>query len=126
MRVDELLKCQKTELKQKFFSEKENRDLSYQELADINELVTDDELIKKYSNVDFSMDDFFCTAGKEFMSIADLLVSILNYVAEEKEWKIDKCGFGYTMNKENIPIFSMANGDSFRDGLNELWEQIMC
>lgn len=126
MKIDELLSSQKEELKQKYLAKKENRDLYYSELAQINLLVSDDEIINEYGFMDFGNDDFFCTAGEEEMSTADLLVSILNYVLEkqDEDFDVKQIGFGYTINQDGNPVYSMADGSSFKDGLYDLWKSI--
>lgn len=67
MIVHELTSDQLTELKQRMIDdeiyEKEGRNASYGELAEA-ESVPDEKVFKKYEGVEFSNDDFFCTAGK--------------------------------------------------------------
>ena len=63
MKVTELTKEQLTELKERYYMEY-NKNVSYGELANINELVTDAEVFKEYEHVDFVEDDFFCSCGK--------------------------------------------------------------
>lgn len=58
MTLDQLSPEEKLELKQNYLSR--NEDVSYGELADADELVTDDQLRKEYGNTDFVPDDFFC------------------------------------------------------------------
>lgn len=60
MTLAELTPEQKLELKQNYLSR--NEDVSYGELADADELVTDKELEEEYGSTDFTSDDFFCTA----------------------------------------------------------------
>lgn len=56
MTVKELKRQQLQELKQKYYDEKlqeqENRSISYGEMANIDEIVTDDEIIKKYKDIE--------------------------------------------------------------------------
>lgn len=58
MKVKELTRSQLVELKQRYYTEK-NGDVSYGELADINNIVTDNEIFEEYQNVDFVEEDFF-------------------------------------------------------------------
>lgn len=59
MTVHELSRDQLTQLKQAYYMKKhEERGVSYDELADIDELVTDSEIIEEYAGVTFSADDF--------------------------------------------------------------------
>lgn len=62
--VTELTRDQLTELKQRYYTER-NESVSYGELANIDELVTDAEIFEEYDYVNFVNDDFFCTAGKD-------------------------------------------------------------
>lgn len=61
MTIKELSEEQKLELKQNFLTK--DNDVSYGELASADELVSDEELEEEYGNVEFTDDDFFCTAG---------------------------------------------------------------
>ena len=68
MNVHELNADQMLELKQDYLCEKNDRagiGTSYGELADADELVSDEEIVAEYSGYDFGNDDFFCTAGME-------------------------------------------------------------
>lgn len=62
MTVRELSREELVELKQRYYTEKLDRlgeSPSYGELADIDELVTDEEVYEEYGDVDFVPDDFF-------------------------------------------------------------------
>lgn len=63
MSIKELTKGQKTELKQRYYDEKlqekENRTISYYEMMIIDDLVSDEEIGKKYDCINFANDDFF-------------------------------------------------------------------
>lgn len=67
MTVRQLNRDQLTELKQRMVNdeiyESEGRTPSYGELAEA-ESVPDEKVFEKYEGVEFSNDDFFCTAGK--------------------------------------------------------------
>lgn len=63
MKLSELTKAQREELKQALLVEREGS-VSFDELCDCNSLVTDEELEAKWGATDFTEDDFFCTAGK--------------------------------------------------------------
>lgn len=64
MTVRELTREELQELKvhmlDEFLQEEENRNISYGEIADIDELVTDESVFKEYEHVSFVKDDFFC------------------------------------------------------------------
>ena len=65
MKLTDLTRGQLTELKIRFLDnllmEKENRNISYGEMANIDEIVADDDedFINEYSCYDFVNDDFF-------------------------------------------------------------------
>ena len=58
MNVKKLNRSQLEELKQNHYTSV-NDSVSYSELANINELISDEEIFKLYSHVCFSKDDFF-------------------------------------------------------------------
>lgn len=58
MKVKELNRNQLEELKQRYYTEK-NENVSYGELADIDNLVSDKEVFEYYKDVDFVEEDFF-------------------------------------------------------------------
>ena len=64
MTVKELTREELQELKinmlDEFLQDEENRNISYGEIADIDELVTDESVFKEYENTSFVKDDFFC------------------------------------------------------------------
>lgn len=65
MKVEQLSKVQMEELKERYYMEnadEEGRGVSYGELAHIDDLVSDSEIMDKYSDYEFVNDDFFCTA----------------------------------------------------------------
>lgn len=61
MKLNELTKSQKEELKQALLVEREGS-VSFSELCDCDRLVTDDELEAKWGDAEFTEDDF--TSGK--------------------------------------------------------------
>lgn len=62
MTVYDLTRDQLIELKQSILCE--HGCLSYGELADADEIVSDNAVYSEFDNYDFSTDDFFCTAGQ--------------------------------------------------------------
>lgn len=62
MTVHELTREQLIELKQHMLCEQGSP--SYGELADADELVSDESAFAEFDATDFSEDDFFCTAGQ--------------------------------------------------------------
>jgi hypothetical protein len=63
MTVFDLTREEKRELKCQYLAEKEEKDLSYGELANIDLLVTDSEIEDVYCDTYFSPDDFYCNEG---------------------------------------------------------------
>lgn len=59
MRVDELNREQLIQLKQRYYDEQHTEGVSYGELAAIDELVSDQDVLEAYDGVDFVEDDFF-------------------------------------------------------------------
>ena len=68
MTVKQLNRDMLVELKERYLmeklDEKENRTPSWGELADADEIVSDDTIYKEYEGYDFCVDDFFCSAGQ--------------------------------------------------------------
>ncbi len=60
MSVEELPREAIQELKQRYYAEKYDKDLSYGELADIDNIVSDEEVFDEYGDTNFTEDDFFC------------------------------------------------------------------
>ena len=59
MKAQELNREQLTQLKQHFYEEQHPEGVSWGELANIDDLVTDAECCTFYEGVDFVADDFF-------------------------------------------------------------------
>ena len=64
MSVFELNCDQLTELKQQYFCEYINPNISYGEMANIDYIISDDEVFAAYENADFDNDDFAVSAGQ--------------------------------------------------------------
>jgi hypothetical protein len=62
MKLKDLTQEQKIELKQALLTQ--DRDVSYGELANADELVSDKQLEDAYGSTEFTEDDFFCTCQK--------------------------------------------------------------
>lgn len=62
MKVTELTRDELTELKQRYFAETGDHDgePSYEELAEIDLIINDEEVFEEYADVEFTKDDFFC------------------------------------------------------------------
>ena len=63
MKFDELSREQLIELKQSMLDEVLDGRVSWGDLADADEIVSDEMARKEYGGVEFSPDDFFCSAG---------------------------------------------------------------
>ena len=61
MKLKDLSDEQKLELKQALLTQ--DRDVSYGELANADELVSDKQLEDAYGDTEFTEDDFFCTGS---------------------------------------------------------------
>lgn len=61
MSVKELTREQLIELKQNYYCNVLNNNASYGELADIDNLVSDNEIFEEYDGIIFTNDDFFCS-----------------------------------------------------------------
>ena len=59
MSVKELTREQLTQLKEQYYIEK-NNNVSYGELVDIDNLVSDNEVFEEYGHITFVEEDFFC------------------------------------------------------------------
>lgn len=68
MTVYDLNRDQLQELKVHYY-QGAGEDLSYDELANIDNLVSDEEVYSYYRNYSFSPDDFASSAGEEFFSL---------------------------------------------------------
>ena len=64
MSVKDLTREQLIELKQRYYTER-NENVSYGELADIDNLVSDNEIFEEYGHITFVEEDFFCASSKE-------------------------------------------------------------
>ena len=96
MTVKELNRDELTELKQHYYSENHNN-VSYGELASINELVTDNEIYNAYENTEFTLDDFFCDSNNETRKEEVIFESNLKYykdILEDTKDYIDTYSIG--------------------------------
>ena len=59
MSVKELTREQLIELKQRYYTER-NENVSYGELANIDNLVSDNEIFEEYGDITFVAEDFLC------------------------------------------------------------------
>lgn len=66
MKLNELSKEQKNELKESWLCHHDGKDhdISWGELAVADVLVSDEDLEREYGGTDFVNDDFNCTAGR--------------------------------------------------------------
>lgn len=131
MTVKELNRDELTELKQRYYSEKHNN-VSYSELVSINELVTDNEIFRKYENTEFTLEDFFCSSNDEERKEEVIFESNLKYykdILEDTKDYIDTYSKGdltlkdvgekYSKKLANIMFDLLYASWSFKD-LNNL------
>lgn len=64
MTVYDLTEDEKRELKSKYLASKEERDLSYSELANIDLLISDSEIEDVYCDTYFTPEDFLCNCNE--------------------------------------------------------------
>lgn len=60
MKVTELTRNELLELKQWYYTDTSEKEPSYEELVNINEIISDEEIFLEYKAYDFVSDDFFC------------------------------------------------------------------
>lgn len=127
MTVKELKREQLQELKQKYYDEKlqeqENRSISYGEMANIDEIVTDDEIIKEFDGYMFTDDDFSPVEDEEDDEI------IKKYKSIEKlrqQVKNNKKAMTYYEHLKSINKNDMLYGWMFDDDaiLNDTFEDL--
>ena len=96
MTVYDLNEDQLQELKQRYYIEKTGRDLSYEEMINIDRLVSWREIRDAYSDVEFVQDDFFSSAGDKYLRLhlGDCIGSRED-IASDLEDIADKIRYGY-------------------------------
>lgn len=122
MDVTKLRRDQLTELKRNYYCHELHPDegVSYGELAEIDCLVSDDTIFEEYADMDFSMDDFFCSAGEEEPDDRELLEYIievpvyLRVTAYDEDGALDQtrniiAGGNWTFNDPEIIEIYPAN-----------------
>ena len=67
MKVYDLNRDQLIELKQQYLSNFDGHEPSYSELANADEIVSDEEIYRYAAGWSFTPDDFFSSAGEEFI-----------------------------------------------------------
>lgn len=101
MTVKQLTRDMLIELKEHYLAQKRDEHgggISYEELANADELVSDEEVFEKYAGTDFSVDDFCCSAGQyDLQDKLDGLTEMfrVTVLTESGEWKdlLDKWGY---------------------------------
>lgn len=63
--VNELTRAELTELKQTYYKRKKGCELSANELANIDNIISDAEIKNLYSHLTFVNEDFFCNFEKQ-------------------------------------------------------------
>lgn len=80
MDVKELSREQLEELKQRYYCE--NNNASWEDLANIDTLVSDEEIFEEYSMINFCNDDFCCSMGCDGKYIDEDMTSYDDMVKE--------------------------------------------
>lgn len=96
MTVYELNRDQLAELKARYYADKTGEDLSYDEIVNIDDLVSDTEIFQASEHIEFSPDDFFCSADEPEtcrLVIEGATRSEIAYVMDDIAGKIEN---GYT------------------------------
>lgn len=104
MTVYDLNRDQLQELKQHYYAEKTGEDLSYEELAFIDDYVSDEEVYDYYAGTVFSPDDFLSSAGEdepERQSLSDKIGEAEEYLNSLRVYRIifDNPGLSTTEEK---------------------------
>ena len=102
MTIYDLNEDQLQELKQRYYIEKTGRDLSYEEMNNIDRLVSWKEIRDAYSGVEFVQDDFFSSDGEEYLrlNLGDCIGSRED-IASDLEDIADKIRDGYYSGNAN-------------------------
>jgi hypothetical protein len=74
------------ELKERYYAEKYDQDLSYGELANIDDIVSDEEVFDEYDGTSFTEDDFFCLASSRKAVKSGLYDEAKDYDPNDYEW----------------------------------------
>ena len=112
MTVYDLNRDQLIELKQRYYIENVNKNPSYGELMDIDDLVSDKEVYDEYSHIDFVPEDFFASSSDEEYSFSADLSGTPEYIAEQLRLIADDI--------ENGNYGGLAGGYGASWGLNKI------
>lgn len=140
MTVHQLTPHQLEELKQTYLTQKNEANgegTSYGELADVDNLVSDEEIFAEYEDTDFVPDDFFCTAIDNELA-EDIARDCEKFMDEHNlsydRYEEDERGFcGYEINTYtdggvNMIIFldgrdrDMTDPDWWKNEFQSIWE----
>lgn len=99
MTVRELNRDQLVELKQQYLIDTSvDGNVSYDELANADELVSDQEIIKVSRHIDFSPDDFASSSGEDYDDTCRVVIEGANKhdIAYDLQYVADQIESGYT------------------------------
>lgn len=69
MTVYDLNRDQLVELKQQYLTNFSGEEPSYEELANADEIITDEQIYRYCEDITFTPDDFFCSAGQDLYQL---------------------------------------------------------
>lgn len=98
MTVYELNRDQLEELKQRYYMDHVNENPSYGELAEIDDLISDEEVYEEYAGTDFVVDDFFSSAGQDEDDTCRVVIEDANRhdIAFDLQYIAEQIDNGYT------------------------------
>lgn len=98
MTVYDLNRDQLIELKQQYLTNFSGEEPSYKELADADEIITDEQIRRYCRDMTFTPDDFFCSAGQEEDDTCRLVIEDANRhdIAYDLQYIADQIEGGYT------------------------------
>ncbi len=93
MKVSELGRTQLIELKERYYMSK-NENVSYGELADIDNIITDKEIFEQYEGIEFVEDDFF-SKFEEKIDKEKCLRTVINVLMDMLQVNGENIHLGY-------------------------------
>lgn len=93
MKVNELGRTQLIELKERYYISK-NENVSYGELADIDNIITDKEIFEQYEGIEFVEDDFF-SKFEEKIDKEKCLRTVINVLMDMLQVNGENIHLGY-------------------------------
>lgn len=137
MKVKDLSREQLEELKQHYYCERNNA--SWDDLANIDDLVSDEQIFEEYDGVMFSNDDFVCSMDYDVKTIEEIKMyrfhyddyivdvnknkDVFEYWISKKVYGVKKFMFGipveYIHNQKEMLEYIENNIDDYIDDIEE-------